>query len=450
MSFSHEVDLQLGEDIQSEIVAEAGDIGDRALSNERHHGSGTSSSLRFSFDRLRCVENGLVTFPDDALVHSNGYLSNGLNTSSSISPVPLEIQSHLSSDAILYLKETDQSSSQMQDKDKQFKDNQKKLPQWLEYVSCLTHLAVFGILGVLTRYLLQKLFGPGLAGITSDDGPLYLDLPSNMVGSFLMGWLGVVFKGDISQVSDLLAIGLTTGFLGSLTTFSGWNQKMLDLASKGKWVFASVGFLLGMLLAEMSILVGVETAKGFRFILMRYNRFNASNWSGDSKKQTAALLVFLLLLGLLWGVSIALLKTRIEADETTVQLWLACLVGPPGVWARWFLARLNGHGLGMAGSLKWVPSGTLLANILAACLMAALATVKKVVNTKRCGIIVNGMQFGFLGCLSTVSTFVAEVYAMKQSKYPWRAYLYIMFTIIPSFAFGTLIFSVPVWAEGYQ
>lgn len=60
-----------------------------------------------------------------------------------------------------------------------------------------------------------------------------------------MGWWGVVFKPDIASISDHLAIGLTTGYLGSLTTFSGWNQKMLDLIIDGHWVFAVVGFLVG-------------------------------------------------------------------------------------------------------------------------------------------------------------------------------------------------------------
>ncbi|KAG4389560.1 hypothetical protein AAZX31_06G105500 [Glycine max] len=94
---------------------------------------------------------------------------------------------------------------------------------------CVSDLAVFVIVGVLKGYLLQKLFGPGVADVTSDQNILYLDFPSNMVGSFFMGWLGVVFKADISRVSEHLAIGLTTGYLGSLTTFSGWNQKMVEL-----------------------------------------------------------------------------------------------------------------------------------------------------------------------------------------------------------------------------
>lgn len=39
---------------------------------------------------------------------------------------------------------------------------------------------------VLKGYLLQKLFGPGVADVTSDQNILYLDLPSNMVCLFLL------------------------------------------------------------------------------------------------------------------------------------------------------------------------------------------------------------------------------------------------------------------------
>jgi len=65
------------------------------------------------------------------------------------------------------------------------------------------------------------------------------------IGSFLMGWFGVVFKGDIINVSEHLAVAITTGYLGSLTTFSGWNQKMLELSVSGHWLFAALGFLVG-------------------------------------------------------------------------------------------------------------------------------------------------------------------------------------------------------------
>ncbi|EYU22935.1 hypothetical protein MIMGU_mgv1a021872mg [Erythranthe guttata] len=138
---------------------------------------------------------------------------------------------------------------------------------------------------------------------------------------------GVVFKGDISKVSDELAVGLTTGFLGIFT--SGWNQKILDRSE------------------------------------------------------------------------------RIRNGGAKPQLFLACLVGPFCVWIRFFSARFNGRGLG-----------------------------KNVAND----------EFGLLGCLSTVSTFVAELHAKYESKHPWRDCAYAATTFSISFILGTLI--VPVWVKG--
>ena len=60
-----------------------------------------------------------------------------------------------------------------------------------------------------------------------------------------MGWFGIVFKADISRISEQLSLGLSTGYLGSLTTFSGWNQKMLELSLNGHWVLAVLGFVVG-------------------------------------------------------------------------------------------------------------------------------------------------------------------------------------------------------------
>ncbi|ONI34860.1 hypothetical protein PRUPE_1G502900 [Prunus persica] len=420
---------QIDDDIESERVSEAGDIGDRALHSNRHSESGS----------IRLLPS------EDIQLQSYGFWGRDPVTSSAISPVsplPEEIISPLSIDAVVCHEDKKQETT-------------TKLPKLLEYGSCMTHLAVFGILGVLTRYLLQKLFGPGVVGVTSNQTILYLDLPSNMVGSFLMGWFGVVFKGDISYMSDHLAIGLSTGYLGSLTTFSGWNQKMLELSVEGHWVFVLLGFLIGLFLAAYSIIVGVETAKGFRKLLERSSgcgiTSSGTSWRVDShKRHLVVLAVFSLMLISLWSVSGVLLREEFSSDSSEAQLWLACIVGPLGVWIRWFLARLNGRGLGRMGLLKWFPFGTLIANVSAACVMAALSTVKKEVDTKTCDIVATGIQFGLLGCLSTVSTFIAEFNAMRESKYPWRAYTYAMVTICTSFGLGTLIYSVPVWTKGYK
>ncbi|KAI9201779.1 hypothetical protein LWI28_029131 [Acer negundo] len=443
LSLSGAVNSHIDDGIESESVSEAGDIGDRALNSNRFSESG---SLRLSIDNS--LEHGVnFPIPENNLLQSYGFWHHdptASNTVSVVTPLPEEIISPLSAKALVCTEEKKQEKEEV-------------IPKSLEYISCLIHLAVFGILGVITRYLLQKLFGPSIANVTNDHSILYLDLPSNMVGSFLMGWWGVVFKGDISRVSDYLAIGLTTGYLGSLTTFSGWNQKMLDLSVDGKWVFAFLGFIIGLFLAAYSIIFGIETAKGFRWLLKKLgsssnigNSNSGNNWRVDSYKRHLAVMVALMfLLFVLWIVSAFLSKEDFHSGSSEAQLWLACIVGPPGVWIRWFLARLNGRGLGKSGYLKWVPFGTLIANVSAACVMAALAIVKKAVDTKTCNTLASGIQLGFLGCLSTVSTFIAEFNAMRQSKHPWRAYVYALATILISFGFGTLIYSVPVWTKAY-
>lgn len=61
-----------------------------------------------------------------------------------------------------------------------------------------------------------------------------------------MGWVGVVLKKDIAVFSELLAIGLSTGLMGSITTYASWNQQMLAMITQGLWLQAVLGFLLGM------------------------------------------------------------------------------------------------------------------------------------------------------------------------------------------------------------
>ncbi|XP_042033282.1 fluoride export protein 1 [Salvia splendens] len=417
--------------IESESVSEVGDIGDRALHSNRVSASGRS---HFSLENF--AENGaVVPVLDDNLLQPYS------DASFHVAP-DLENLSPLSIDAMVQNEEK--------------KIDEKEVPWLLEYTTCLLSLAVFGILGILVRYGLQNLFGPDVIGATSDRSYMYPDLPSNMVGSFLMGWFGVVFKPDIMKVSDQLSIGLSTGFLGSLTTFSGWNQKMLDLSVNGEWVFAVLGVVIGLFLVAYSIIFGIETAKGLKWLLQkRSNSRPLCPCFGDSTSHkysclTTFMVMLLLVLALLWSVFGALEKREFDSGSSEAQLFLACMVGPLGVWIRWYLARLNGRGLGRDAALKWMPFGTLAANVSAACVMAALATLKKAVRSKECNTVASGVQLGLLGCLSTVSTFVAEFHAMRESKHPWRAYAYAAITIVVSFTLGTLIYSVPVWVRGYD
>ncbi|KAL8107057.1 fluoride export protein 1-like [Apium graveolens] len=364
--------------------------------------------------------------------------------STPFSPLPSQNPSPLSTDAII-----------------QHDDNAQEIKaegSWLwEHISYLIYLAVFGIFGVITRYGLQKLFGPDGLGVTGNI--LYLDLPSNMVGSFLMGWFGVVFKAQISCMSDHLAVGLSTGYLGSLTTFSGWNQKMLELCAEGEWASAALGYFVGLLLVAYCIILGIETAEDIKWILRKLStssqsgqfRSRPNSKVGSFKIHMVVTLVLLVLLVLFYCLSGSLEKNKFNKGGSEAQLLLACMVAPLGVWMRWFLAKkLNGRGLGKNGVLKWLPFGTLIANVSAASIMATFAVLKKAVNTQNFDTIASGIQFGLMGCLSTVSTFIAEFHNMKENNQRWRANAYAMVTILASFIMGTLIYSVPFWINSYN
>ncbi|KAL0911018.1 hypothetical protein M5K25_019119 [Dendrobium thyrsiflorum] len=449
ISLSRELVGQIFGEVDSSIVAQIGDTGYRTSGREEDDnelenlGIPTDNGLKRSSIDVKIVSDGFPAKPSGANVGSPAYL--------------LEEDSSFPFTADLMLHSTEKDKMQNMHVASE-KDKQGRLPPRLDYISYLIHMAVFGILGVLTRYLLERLFGPDLLALTGDDTPLYLDLPSNMLGSFLMGWFGIVFKADLRDVSEHLVIGITTGYMGSLTTFSGWNQKMLNLSAKGHWAYAVAGIILGMLIVNECVNIGVESAAWLRRCFLQWiekcpqrTKNKLMKLKLDTFKRHVMVMIFLLAIWVsLWCLSGALARKKLDNPTSGAVLWLGCLVGPIGVWARWYLARLNGQGLGKKGYLKWLPIGTLLANFLAACIMAALSTISKAVNTKRCTIILTGVQFGFLGCLSTVSTFVAEVYAMRQSGHPGRALSYAILTILPSFATGTLIYSIPVWTKHYN
>ena len=113
ISLSAAAPVHIDDDIEREIVLEAGDIGDRALPSNRHS---ESNSHHFSVDHA--LENGVFapTF-EDTLLHLNRYWSRDpptMTTISVVTPLPGEIISPLSIDAIVCSKDKKQVSFHQQ------------------------------------------------------------------------------------------------------------------------------------------------------------------------------------------------------------------------------------------------------------------------------------------------------------------------------------------------
>jgi CrcB protein len=133
----------------------------------------------------------------------------------------------------------------------------------------------------------------------------------------------------------------------------------------------------------MSLVLGIDSAKLLNWSITRIQQGRANRgldtlqWASPDNlwRRKFGLVFFLCVSSSLWVSAIVL--TII--DTTSIvrrRLWLACVVAPPGVWARWLLARLNGQGIGSKHYFKWIPLGTLLTNMIACTLEAILAVIQ--------------------------------------------------------------------------
>lgn len=83
-----------------------------------------------------------------------------------------------------------------------------------------------GIVGSLMRYIIGVI-------VPTPYGTLFV----NLIGCFLMGWLTIYFA-RIFLESPIVANCITTGFLGSFTTFSTFSVDVVEIVKDGSPVFS--------------------------------------------------------------------------------------------------------------------------------------------------------------------------------------------------------------------
>ncbi len=110
----------------------------------------------------------------------------------------------------------------------------------------LLGLSVAGGLGALLRFHLTR---------RSNWGTLAVNLLGAIGVGLLLGggWVSLA-----APASNPLALFLGLGFLGALTTFSGWMLEVESLRRAGRWGLASL-YLLGLPLA--GVLLALLTAR---------------------------------------------------------------------------------------------------------------------------------------------------------------------------------------------
>ncbi|MBV7506835.1 fluoride efflux transporter CrcB [Bacillus sp. sid0103] len=121
-----------------------------------------------------------------------------------------------------------------------------------------------GVAGSLCRYLLSAM----AVEIWGKDFP-YGTLTINLTGAFLLGFITNQFSGS-NKLHPYLYTALTTGVIGSYTTFSTFCLETVHLLETGKYIFGllyvGVSFFGGLLVVRAGMTLS-ERAKRLRRVL---------------------------------------------------------------------------------------------------------------------------------------------------------------------------------------
>jgi CrcB protein len=363
---------------------------------------------------------------------------------------------------------------------------------WLTTLYTISHLIFFSIIGTLARLGVQWFaFYPGTPIVT----PV---IWANVGGSFLMGFLSEdrqLFRdewttrerlhpekmdgkgpGELSAAERTkikktvpLYVGLAVGFCGSFTSFSSFMRDVFlalsnslpapvnhpstgsvttssEVSRNGGYSFLA---LLAIILATVALslgalIVGAHTALALDSITPRIpSRF--------TRRLLDPLMVFL---GFgCWLGALFLCIWPPDRFSATTETWrgtalFPILFAPTGCLLRFYASvKLN-------SLVPSFPLGTFAANMFGTAIEGMCYDIQHVgvgVNGSVGGGLVGcqvlqGVQDGFCGCLTTVSTWVGEINGLRRRS----AYLYALASVVGGFCLMVVIMGSVKWTVGYS
>ncbi|CAL1716250.1 unnamed protein product [Somion occarium] len=259
------------------------------------------------------------------------------------------------------------------------------------------------IFGVLARLGIQALVGY--------DGRSIFPLAwVQVVGCVIMG-VGVEIKDPLGQFYGPLYTALTTGFCGSLTTFSGWQldvfQSWLNVdQGRRDWLRDVIDGLTKSLftlaLSLAAVMFGSHCASILRRRILppirvapprRIVRYSVS------------------ILGVLIYAAAYPAYFRLPA-KFRHQATAALLFSFPGTLTRYLLS------IYLNPALSLFPLGTFAANMFGTAMIGVfqvLQGLRNPLSPNACAVM-QGLEDGYCGCLTTVSTFAVEVMTLEEEK----------------------------------
>jgi fluoride ion exporter CrcB/FEX len=346
----------------------------------------------------------------------------------------------------------------------------------------LSYLIFFSIFGTLARLGVQWItFYPG-APVTT---PV---LWANTGGSFIMGFLSadtnlfllhhadtdIREKDEISpaEQSELmktkksipLYIGLGVGFCGSFTSFSSFARDVFlalsnDLPSPISHPYTnapspsstnarpagySVESVLAVIFYTLALsiggfIVGTHLASALHPFTPKLPPFII-------RKVLDPLMIFL---GFGCWLGAVLLSIFPPHNTWRGEVLFALVLAPSGCILRYYLSQL------MNGLVSGFPLGTFTANIFGTAVEAMCYSLQHVslarTNLVGGGVVgcqvLQGVMDGFCGCLTTVSTWVAELVGIKRKR---DAYAYALASVSVALGLCVVIMGSVRWSVGWE
>lgn len=367
-----------------------------------------------------------------------------------------------------------------------------RIPTWLTELYAAAYLIFFSIFGTLARLGLQWLtFYAGAPAVT----PV---LWANVAGSFLMGFLAEeqnLFRNeeaitaiemkhrnrpsqrpvDIAAVqkaesgkrkkSISLYIGLATGFCGSLTSFSSFERdvflalsndlptpinqpyessiQVLPTSTRSRHDGYSMEALLGVILLTIGLCMGALKVGAHTALFLE----NVTpTLSKKVVRRVANPLAVFLGFGLWLGA--VLLSIRPAHDAWRGEVVFALVFAPLGCLLRFYASReLN-------GLVPSFPLGTFAVNMLGTAILGMCYDIQHVgvgimgmTGGGRVGCqVLQGLMDGFCGCLTTVSTWVAEINSLRLK----HAYMYAIASTAGGLCLLIAIMGSVRWSTGWS